>query len=100
MDEVENAILERVQHNGAEYSAVPEFNEKSASGCHCCAFEHDPVSECQSFIGNGGYKSGTVVYCVANMNPHGKDFIWIKTEEVPQYLVKVVLNRMENLTEE
>jgi hypothetical protein len=89
MKEVNNVILERTTHEEVEYCAVTEYN-----GCSGCTLEEDTLEGCQKTIGYPLAKGSFRSYCNADYNPHGVSIVWIKTEEVPNYLATAVIYRM------
>lgn len=86
---VANIIFERITHDGVEYCALPEY-----SGCFGCAFEHDTLKGCQATIGYPISEGSMKSYCHKTNNPHGVSIVWIKPEEIPNYLTAAVIHRM------
>lgn len=85
-----DVILERVN----EYSAVPEID-----GCRYCEFKTDSIVQCQRAIGKPARNKGQafdMVYCQETANPHGIGIIWVKTEDLPQYIALTVIKRIEH----
>lgn len=87
--DVESMVLERIQDEQDEYCAVEELHR-----CHHCEFEVATLDQCQRAIGKRFNTSG-VAYCHDTVNPHGVGIIWIKTEDLHNYIALAVVKRME-----
>lgn len=90
-DAVDNFVLERIQDGRDEYCAVPELHR-----CHHCEFETDALVQCQRAIGKRGLKHDAA-YCHTDNNPHGVGIIWVKTEDLHNYVALAVARRMEGV---
>ena len=87
--EINSVILERITLKEGEYCALPEYN-----GCSSCAFEPDTLEGCQKTIGYPLDQGSMRAWCNGSNNPHEVGIVWIKTEEVPNYLAFAVIHRM------
>lgn len=94
LDAIDDFVFERIRDGQDEYSAVPELYR-----CRNCEFEVDTLVQCQRAIGKR--KNTTdMAYCHADGNPHGVGIIWIKTEDLHNYVALAVARRMEGAQDE
>jgi len=87
-------VLERIEYDQIEYNAVPELHR-----CSHCEFEADTISQCQRALGKR-IKKQNYAYCHEAANPHDVGIIWIKTEDLPNYIALAVIRRMEGEQDE